>query len=210
MTIDRYLHELEQRLPRIRRRRFLAEAEAHLRDSAARHAAEGLPWQAAEQAAVRDFGPIEEVARRLAAEAAVHETRGAALLALGASVLFVFPLYVVPENTLPPAKWTAKPTDIAVLQLVTVTFWLAAIALAAASVLFAWTRWRRYTAALLGAAGAAVVGSALVSAALVFRWFTAAPMTSSWPLLAAPAAFACLGACAVAGAWAHRRGLLAG
>ncbi len=39
VTIDGYLAELERRLPPTRRRRFLAEAEEHLRDAAARHAA---------------------------------------------------------------------------------------------------------------------------------------------------------------------------
>jgi len=209
VTIDGYLAGLERRLPRTRRRRFLAEAEEHLRDAAARHAAGGLSWQAAERAAVRDFGPVEVVARRLAAEAAVYETRGAALIALGAAALFVFPLYVVPENTLPPAQWAAKPTDITVLQVVTVTFWLTAVALAATSAAFTWTRWSHHTAHALVATGAGVMGSVLISAALVARWFTAAPVTSSWPLLAAPAALACLGTCVAAAAWArHRRTLL--
>lgn len=43
MTIDAYLAELEKRLPRIARRRILAEAQEHLRDSAARHRAGALP-----------------------------------------------------------------------------------------------------------------------------------------------------------------------
>ena len=141
MTIDAYLGELERRLPRISRRRILAEAQEHLRDSAATHGAAGLSLHAAEAAAVDDFGPVEIVARRLSAEGAIRETRIATLVALSAVAFFVFPLYVVPENSLPPAPWVEKPRDIFVLQLASVVIWLAAGALATASAAVAWTRW---------------------------------------------------------------------
>ncbi|MBA2642306.1 MAG: hypothetical protein H0U82_05205, partial [Actinobacteria bacterium] len=62
MTIDSYLAELERRLPRMARRRILAEAQEHLRDSAERHGSKGLPPHIAEAAAVADFGPVEIVA----------------------------------------------------------------------------------------------------------------------------------------------------
>ncbi len=205
MTIDEYLRELQRRLPRIRRGRALAEADAHLRDSAARYEAGGLDRAAAEAAAVRDFGDLDLVARRFAAEVAGVETRLASALALVAVALFVFPLYVVPENTLPPASWAEKPGDIVVLQLVTVAFWVAAGALAALSAGLAWTRWSRFAAPLLDLVPVALAGSIAVSAALVVRWFAETTVTGWWPLLAAPLAALCLAASAGSAWWAHRR-----
>jgi hypothetical protein len=105
VTIDAYLAVLGSKVPWLGRRRALAEAREHLRDSAARHRADGLQPDAAEEAAVDGFGDVEVVADRFAAEAAVLETRTATAVALLAVALFVFPLYVVPENTLPPAQW---------------------------------------------------------------------------------------------------------
>jgi HAAS len=205
MTIAEYLEQLERRLQRFGRRRALAEAEAHLRDSAARHEAAGLTRTAAEAAAIRDFGDVAVVARRFAAETAIRETRAATALALGAVVFFVFPLYVVPENTLPPATWDEKPTDILVLQLATISLWGVAGALAAAGSVLAWTRWLRFAAPALELVLRALAGSILLSAVLVVRWFTAAPDTVLWPLLAAPLAVACLAVCAEAAGWAHSR-----
>ena len=112
MTIDAYLAALERSLPRISRRRVLAEAQEHLRDSAATHRAAGLSLPAAEAAAADDFGPVEIVARRLAAERAVRDTRISTLVALGAVAFFVFPLYVVPENSLPRLRgWRSRATS---------------------------------------------------------------------------------------------------
>ena len=206
MTIDSYLAELERRLPRMARRRILAEAQEHLRDSASRHGAEGLPQHMAEAAAVADFGPVEIVARRLAEQGAVRDTRIAALVALGAVAFFVFPLYVVPENSLPPAPWAEKPRDIFVLQLVSIAFWLGAGALAAAGAVLAWTRWSRFASIVLIAACAGIAGSSVVAAVLVARWFSLTPATLNWAL-SAPLALGSLLACAAAASWAlaHRR-----
>ena len=113
MTIDAYLAELERRLPRIARRRALVEAQEHLRDSAARHHALGLdPAHAAEAAAVADFGPwsSSRAARGGAARSGRHASRRSSRSAR--LPLFVFPLYVVPENTLPPAPgWRSHVTS---------------------------------------------------------------------------------------------------
>ena len=113
MTIDAYLAALGSKLPLLGRRRALAEAREHLRDSAERHRAIGLEADAAEEAAVEGFGDVEMVAGRFAAEAAVLETRIATAVAFMAVAFFVFPLYVVPENTLPPARWgnTCNPSS---------------------------------------------------------------------------------------------------
>ncbi|CAN5273951.1 hypothetical protein BH09ACT13_BH09ACT13_13590 [soil metagenome] len=206
MTIDAYLEALERRLPRISRRRILAEAQEHLRDSAERHGSKGLPPHIAEAAAVADFGPVEIVARRLAEQGAIRDTRIAALVALGAVAFFVFPLYVVPENTLPPAPWAEKPRDIFVLQLVSIAFWLGAGGLAAAGAVLAWTRWSRFASIVLIAACAGIAGSTVVAAVLVARWFSLTPATPNWAL-AAPLALGSLLACAAATsrALAHRR-----
>jgi hypothetical protein len=210
VTIAAYLAELEDRLQRFRRRRFLGEAEEHLRDAAARHEAAGLDRAAAEEAAVADFGDVAVVARGFATEAAIVETRIATALALAATALFVLPLYVVPENTLPPATWTEKPRDILVLQLASVGLWVLAGALAAAGSLLAWTPWSRLAAPLLEYGLFTLILTIVVSAVLVVRWFTAGPDTVLWPLLAAPLAFASLYACAQAAGWAYsRRCLLA-
>ncbi len=203
MTIDAYLAELERRLPRIARRRVLAEAD-HLRDSAAQYRANGLAPHDAEAAAVSDFGPLETVARRLAAEGALRETRISTLVALGAVAFFVFPLYVVPENTLPPAPWAEKPRDIFVLQLVSIAFWLGAGALATASAGLAWTRWPYLSAPALVTAAVAIAGSSVVAAALVARWFALTPATPNWPLAGSLAA-GCLLACVAAASWALAR-----
>ncbi len=82
MTIDAYLAELENALPRTRRDRALREAREHLRDAAARHRAAGVSDFEAEVAATRDFGPVDEVARRLSAELAVRERKVASALVL--------------------------------------------------------------------------------------------------------------------------------
>jgi len=203
MTIDAYLAELERRLPRIARRRILAEAQEHLRDSAARHSSEGgLVPHDAEAAAVADFGPVEIVARKLAATGAIRETRIATVVALGAVAFFVVPLYVVPENTLPPAPWQEKPRDIALLQLVSVALWVAAGALALAAAALSWTRWSRLAALPLACAPIALAGSVAFSVVLVVRWFALTPNTPNWAL-AAPLAAMCLVACAAAALWAR-------
>jgi hypothetical protein len=135
----------------------------------------------------------------------VVETRLASALGLGACVLFVVPLYGVPENVLPPATWAAKPDVIAELQLATVAAWVAAVAFSAASALLAWTRWSRLAAPILAIAIAALGVACVAGAVLMERWFEYAPATPSWPLLSTPLAAACLGACVVAAVWARSR-----
>jgi hypothetical protein len=208
MTIAEYIAELERRLPRSGRRRVLAEVGEHLRDSASGHASRGLSRIAAEAAAVEDFGPIDLVARRLAAHGALRETRLATVVALAAVGFFVFPLYVVPENTLPPAPWVEKPRDVLVLQLVTVALWIAAAGLAMAGAALAWTRWSRLAAPVLVSTSAVLTAAVLAAVVLVERWFEAAPSTPSWPLLAAPLAIGCLAACGAGSRWALRRRIL--
>lgn len=202
MTIDAYLVALERLLPRFAGRRAVAEVREHLRDTAAEQSAAGLSPLDAEVAATQAFGAVDEVARRLGAELAVHESRFACVLALGATALFVFPLYVVPENTLPPAPWAEKPSDIALLQGIAVGCWIGACLLAATATLFAWTRWSRLAAPLLVCSAASVTGSTAVSIVLVERWFALTPATLNWAL-AAPLAATCVALCGAAAVWAR-------
>jgi hypothetical protein len=204
VTIDSYLAELERRLPRIVGRRPLAEVREHLRDSAATHEASGLSPAAAEDAAVRDFGPVDEIARRLGFVTAVRGTRIAAVVALATTAFFVVPLYVVPENTLPPAPWLEKPRDLALLQLVVIALWLVAAAAALCAAILAWTRLARLAAPMLSVALVALAGSAVAGAALTVRWLSYTASTASW-VLAAPLAAACLVVCAGATAWSLSR-----
>jgi hypothetical protein len=201
VTIDAYLVRLERLLPRNGRRRALAEVREHLRDVASRHREAGVSPAEAELAATEEFGAVEDVARRLGRELAIRGTRAAAVLALGAVVLFVFPLYVVPENTLPHAPWAEKPDDILALQRTAIGFWLVAGALAAASALLAWTRFARLTSFALISTAAALTGSIAASVALVLRWLSYTGNTPNFAL-AAPFALACLATCAVTAWWA--------
>jgi hypothetical protein len=205
VSVDDYLRELAGRLPRTRRARFLAEAEAHLRDAVEHHRARGLPPLQAEAKALAEFGSVDLVARRVAAEFAVLEIRAASLVALGAAACFVIPLYVVPENTLPPATWATKPGDIVALQAATVSLWLGSVVLAACGAGFSWTRWPRLAAEALTASVVAIASAGAASAALVVRWFDAQGATSEWPLLAAPTALVCVGACVLATFFVRRQ-----
>jgi hypothetical protein len=201
VTLDAYLVRLERLLPRSARLRALPEVREHLRDAAARHQAAGRSPAEAEIAATEEFGAVEDVASRLAHELAIRETRVAGVLSLAAVAFFVFPLYVIPENTLHPATWAEKPDDILVLQRTAIGFWLAAGALAGASAILAWTRWSRLASLMLLCTVIAVTGSFAVSTALVVLWFSYTPSTPNFAL-AAPAALACLAVCAVAAWWA--------
>jgi uncharacterized membrane protein len=209
VTIDEYLAELERLLPRSARRRALAEIREHLRDAAARHRAAGSSSFQAEEEATREFGSVRDVARRFASELAVRETRIATVLALGAVAFFVFPLYVIPENSLPPATWAEVPRDIHALQRIAIGCWLLAGVLAATAGVLAWTRWPRFSWLALFGTASAVAGSIAVTAVVVARWFAVTSATPNWAL-AAPLALACVGVCAGAALWARssRRRLL--
>jgi hypothetical protein len=89
--IERYLAELERRLPRRGRRRILVELEDHLRSSAEAHG---------EEEAIRRFGRPEDVARSF------RRGPNVGRIALGAAVVTMLPaFYGLPENHLPPATW---------------------------------------------------------------------------------------------------------
>jgi hypothetical protein len=62
---------------------------------------------------------------------------------------------------------------------------------------------------VLNVALIALTAAAVVSVVLVVRWFTAAPATVWWPLLAAPLAVVSVVVCAEAAGWHSRRCRLA-
>jgi hypothetical protein len=174
--IDTYLRELRQRLPRWAGRRFLVEAEAHLRDAAARHRQAGQAAEQAERRAVEEFGPPEEIAARAARQIAAAARRPAALLVLAAALLYVVPLYGIPENVLPPAPWSSVPDHLAIGRDAAVGLWIGAIAAATTGVVT--TRWAASAIALCWLAA-----SALVSAAVAVAWDAEAPATPLAELL---------------------------
>ena len=206
--IEQYLRELARLLPGTRRERFLREAEDHLRDRASALVAAGVPTVEAERRAVEAFGPVEEVARGLAGVAAVHATRRAAVLALGALALLVVPLYAIPENTFGPAQWEAKPVSVTATQLVAVGVWLAALGLGAAAVAAAFLDRSRAAGVLLATAVtlAFATGVAVLTACAV--WLEHAPWTPLWSALGlvvpATIVLVCIAAGALAWAWARR------
>jgi hypothetical protein len=205
VTIDAYLVALRRLLPRSACLRVLPEIREHLRDATARYEASGLSPFEAEATATRDFGPVEEVARRTGAELAVRETRRAAVLAFAATVLFVFPLYAVPEYTMPPGPRVLTPADIAALQQIGIGLWVVACVLSMIGVAIAWTRWSRIAPFALLSAAVAVAGSIGATAVLAERWFSLTPATPNWAL-SIPLALASLSACLGAGLWARACG----
>jgi hypothetical protein len=206
VTIDEYLAELGRLLPRTRRRRVLAETEEHLRDAARACREEGLDDRAAERLAVERFGAPESGAGEVAAAYAIVGVRRASLLAVGAALALLLPLYGIPENTLPPAKWDQKPSDIGMLQTVLLVTWLTASLFAGIGLALSLLRHARAArAALLGAVVA--VATFLVVGSLLFaRWLEEAPSTPLWPFLALslPVAAGSLAVCAAATVWVSR------
>jgi hypothetical protein len=195
VTVDSYLAELRRLLPRTARLRVLPEVREHLRDAAARHRAEGASPGNAEMLATAEFGDVRGVAARLGRELAIRETRIAALLVLGVVALFIFPLYVIPENTLPPAPSAEKPSELLALERAALGLWLAAGMLATVSAVLAWSRWRRAVPVALIATAAAIAGASGVSGALFWRWSVHTPSTPNLALanaLALPIVIACV------------------
>lgn len=209
MTIDAYLAELERRLPLTARPRALSEVREHLRDAAARHRAEGVSPADAELRATGEFGVVTEVAARLGGELAVRETRIAALVALGAVALFVFPFYVVPENSLPPATWEEKPFELLALQRVILGLWLTAGALALIGAALAWSRRPSIASFVLATTAAAITGASVMTAVLLWRWAEHSPATPNLALSSA-LAVPIIAVCGVAAWWtlASRRRLV--
>jgi hypothetical protein len=201
--IEEYLAQLAPRLPGACRRRFLREAEEHLRDRSAALVAGGAAPAEAERRAVEGFGSVDEVVARMAWESSVRATRRGTVLAFAALVLLLLPLYAIPEHTFGPAQWAAKPTAVTATQLAAVTAWLAATGVGALAVTAAFLERPRAAAVLLAAAVAlgCVTGVAVLAAGAV--WLDHAPWTPLWSALGlvVPVTLALLGVAAGALAW---------
>jgi hypothetical protein len=177
MSIDEYLRELECLLPRLERRRFLAEARTHLRQRAHELAASGVDPVEADLRAVEDFGPAELVAPRVAAERAPWAIRWACAVAFVGVVGLVVPLYAVPENVLPPAPWGERLSHLGVLVDLGLGSWLAAVAIALGALVLAAVGWVRAAVPTLVAAVAAGSLAGAMALATAVAWRFSAPTT---------------------------------
>jgi hypothetical protein len=184
--IDAYLAELRRRLSpaTILRWRFLDETESHLRDAAASFEQGGMAPDEAEHNAIERFGPAHLVARDLAGELAVRSLFQAALVTLVCLVLFVVPLYGIPENTFPPAPWPEgeMPGHLewkrdAVLGLFAGAATLTSVALAGSRLGRV-----RFSLGVLGGALATIVLGVAFSTVLGIEWRGAVPGVPAWSI----------------------------
>lgn len=202
MTVDAYLEELRRRLPSTGSRRFLAEVDAHLREATHAGVRSGLDRSDAEALAVEAFGSADVVAQRMWRETgpvAVRRAAGLALVAVGALVM---PLYVVPENLLPPAPWTERPSYLSVLLATALVTWVFAGVHAAFA--FVAPATHGVCALLLAAALALIASAATIAAGIA--WHIEAPETPwSVTAVAAPLALLSLAGLVAAALWARGR-----
>jgi len=188
-VIDSYLADLRRAL-RARfflQRRLLAEVEDHLRESAEELRRSGLAAEDAEREAVARFGPPKAVAAEAVRAAWPRSLVPAALLLLGTLMLFVFPLYAIPENTLPPAPWAERPGYLTwklYASLAAYGVSLGAVLVAAGA---AWRGWARVALGALATSLAAFGVSAALGTALAVQWVEAVPGSGTTLALALPA-----------------------
>jgi hypothetical protein len=163
---ERYLRELEQRLPFALglRERALSEIREHLREGG--------------DEALARIGPVDELAGELGRELRVRAAARASWLIPVLVGLFVVPFYIVPENTLPPAPWEVKPGYLEWKQHVAVVAWLVALGLGLAGLLLG--RLLPRVAVLPLVAAIAALGVAVVFGSLMaVQWIEAVPGTSA-------------------------------
>jgi len=192
-VIERYLLDLAAQLafygvPRRRAARVVAESRDHLIELAAE---EGEPG------AVACFGPPQRIAVEVARALQPVVLFRSTLVFLGALALFVLPLYVIPENTLPPAPWDERPDYLTWKLYVSLGAFGVALPAALIAVAAAWRRRRRIALASLSLAGAALAVSAAVGAIGAIQWAQAVP-GSTRTLVLSLVATACLGGVAAA------------
>jgi HAAS len=169
--IDLYLTDLAAELAfngvgRRRAARILAEARDHLLELAAEHG---------EEEAIERFGPGRALAREAAGAARPVVLFRSTLVFAAALLLFVLPLYGIPENTLPPAPWDERPAHLTWKLYVSVGAFALAVPFALIAVAAAWLRWRRTTLVALTLAGASLAVSAVVGAIGAVQWAQAVP-----------------------------------
>jgi hypothetical protein len=163
---DRYVRELAARLPFALglRARVLAEVREHLREGG-------------DEAFAR-FGPVEQLVSELSRELRLRAAARASWLVPTLIVAFVFPFYVVPENTLPPAPWDTKPDYLAWKQSVAGIAFLAAAGFAAVALVLGRVKPRLVFVPLIGSLAALAVTVVFASVVAV-QWIDAVPGTSA-------------------------------
>lgn len=186
-AIDRYLAELGRELPFWNRRRVLAEAEDHLRESAR---------EVGEDEAVARFGAPRELASGFRRVAVLRLAAFAVLAAVAFPVL----AYPLVESNLPPAPWPTADTMPGHLRWKLDAIWLLYVVAVGAGLLAA-ALVRRGGRELVVAC-AFVLGvltlAAALNVALSVQWEHAVPGTPGWLLLVAAAqALATLSAAAL-------------
>ena len=176
---ERYVRELESRLPFALglRTRAVAEVREHLRDGG--------------DEALARFGPVDELAAELSHELRVRAAARASWLVPALLPLFVLPLYVVPENTLPPAPWETKPDYLAWKQHVALSAFLVALAFGACALVLGRLIPRLAVVPLLCSIVALGV-AALLSSIVAVQWIEAVPGTSAPTMYAVIAVSAAL------------------
>ena len=192
-VIERYLLDLRAQLafygvPRRRANRVVAESRDHLIELAA---------EDDEHGAVARFGPPQRIALEVARAMQPVVLFRSTLVFVGALALFVLPLYVIPENTLPPAPWDERPDYLTWKLYVSLGAFGVALPAALIAVAAAWRRRRRIALASLSLAGAALAVSAAVGAIGAVQWAQAVP-GSTTTLVLSLVATACLGGVAAA------------
>lgn len=199
--IDAYLAELRRTLGRafLLRRRLLAEAEAHLRDSAQALQRSGLPADDAEREAVARFGPARAVAADAVRAAWPRSLVAPALLLLGTLLVYVMPLYAIPENTLPAAPWPERPGYLTWKLYASGAAYGAALTAAFLAAVAAWRGWAKVSPVAFVASLAAFGISATLGVVLAVQWTQAVP-GSGETLVLSLSATAITIAIAVAGA----------
>ncbi len=169
--IDRYLNELAAQLAlhNIRGRRaarLCAEARDHLLELAA---------DEGEEEAISRFGPSRTLAIEAARTAHPVMLFRATLVFLTALVLFALPLYGIPENTLPPAPWDARPDYLTWKLYVSAGAFGIAVPAALVALAAAWRRRRRTTLVALTIAGGSLAVSAAIGTIGAVQWAQAVP-----------------------------------
>jgi hypothetical protein len=192
-VIERYLLDLRAQLafygvPRRRAQRVVAESRDHLIELAA---------EEDEHSAVARFGSPQRIALEVARAMQPVVLFRSTLVFVGALALFVLPLYVIPENTLPPAPWDERPDYLTWKLYVSLGAFGVALPAALIAVTAAWRRRRRIALASLSLAGAALAVSAAVGAIGAVQWAQAVP-GSTTTLVLSLVATACLGGVAAA------------
>jgi HAAS len=191
VTRDRYVRELERRLPFAlgHRARVLAEVREHLREGG-------------EESLAR-FGSVEELAAELRPELRARALATASWLVPVLVVLFVVPFYVIPENAFPPAPWDAVPGYLAWKQDVALAAFAVAVGAAGVAALTGRIA-PLWALPPLVLALTALALAAVVATVMDVQWIEEVPGTSAavvyGALLPLRVAFVALAAAVLAGA----------